>query len=121
PGDARDLAALDDPGAVLAGAFGQGLGDVDRVGLAVGRDADGAGEVADLDQRVQRARLGRGQLLDLETAGAPERRLALQLDQTGLGARECDAAVLLEAGRLAGLRLEPEVELGGILGEAREV
>ena len=52
-GDAGDPAALDDPGAVLARALGQRLGDVDRVGLAVGRDVDGAGEVADLDQRVQ--------------------------------------------------------------------
>src|SRR5690606_40279321 len=117
PRDAGDLAALDDPGAVLAGALGQGLGDVDRVGLAVGRDADGAGEIADLDQGVQRARLDRGQLLDLEAAGATQRRLALQFRQPGFGARERDAAVLLEAGRLAGLRLEPEVELGGIFGE----
>ena len=41
--------------------------------------------------------------------------------EAALGAREADAAVLLEAGRLPGLGLEPEVQLGGILREPRQV
>ena len=119
--DARDLAALDDPRPVLARALGERLGDVDRVGLAVGRDVDRAGEIADLDQRIQRFGFGGRQLAHLEAAGAAHRGLAPELGEAALGAREADAAVLLESGRLPGLGLEAPVQLGGVAREARQV
>jgi hypothetical protein len=121
PHDARDLAALDDPCPVLARPLGQRLGDIDRVGLAVRRDVDGAREVADGDQRVQRFGLGRREFEHLETARAAHRGLAPQLGEPGGSAREADAAVLLEAGRLPGFRLEAEVKLRRVFREAREI
>ena len=58
--DAGHLAALDQAGAALARTRGQGAGDVDRVGLAVRRDLDGAGGVAGIEQWVQLFRRGEG-------------------------------------------------------------
>ena len=120
--DPGDLAALDDPGAAHARALGQRLGDVDRVGLAVARDEDRADQVVDREQRMARLRLGRARApRPRGRRSRPIEAARLQLDEALRGAREAEAAVLAEAGRLPGLGLEPGVELGRVLGEPGQV
>ncbi len=75
PGDAGDFAALDDRRTAHARAFGQRLGDVDRVGLAVRADEDRPDQVADLEQRIARPGLGGRDHLDLEAEGRGHRSL----------------------------------------------
>ena len=115
--DALDLDALDDPRPALAGALGEGLRRVDRVGLAVLGQEHAAHRVADLEQRVARLDLGRPDHLDREAEVLGHRGAALQLLEPLGVQREADRAVLLEAGRLPGLGLERVQQLGGVLGE----
>ena len=75
--DALDLDALDDPRAALAGALGEGLGGVDRVGLAVLGQEHAADRVADLEQRVARLDLGGADHLDREAEALGHRGAAL--------------------------------------------
>jgi len=112
--DGGHLGVLEDPGAAGARALGQGHGGVDRVGLAVVGQEDGADHVLDVQQRIEVARLGGRDHLHLEAGHARHGGTALQLLETLGGGGDAQAAVLLEAGGLAGLRLEAAVEPGRV-------
>ena len=115
--DAGDLGLLVDLGAVLAGALGQGHGDVDRRDMAVGRVPERA------DQAVHGGE--RPELLDLLDADQ------VALDADGLGralvvavlvhavavGRQAQVAGVVEAHGLAGLGLQLLVELDRVLVE----
>ena len=119
--DARDLRVLEDLGAAHARAAREGLRRVDGVGLTVLADEDAADEVAHLEQRPPLADLGRREQIDLETEGLAHRGAAMELLEPRRRLRDADRAVLLEARRLPRLGLERAVELGGVLGELRQV
>ena len=101
-----DLDALDDAGAALARTLGEGLGGVDRVGLAVLGQEHAADGVADLEQRVAGLDLRGPDHLDREAEVLGHRGAALQLLEALGVERQADRAVLLEPGRLPGLGLQ---------------
>ena len=108
-------AVLDDPHALLAGALGQRLRDVGRVGLAVGRQERRADQVGGVHQRPEILRLAGREQVHLEPEAARGGRLAPDLDQAIGVAREAQAAVPLPAGGLPGLGLEALVQLDRML------
>ena len=117
-GDRHPLAQRD-PG--HARALGQGLGDVGRVGLAVGRQERGADHVVDLHQRPQRLRLPRRQQLHLQAERVRRRRLPPDLDPALGRAGEPQAAIALPARRLPGLGLQPPVEFDRVAQQLGDV
>ena len=77
--DRRYLDAFDQGGARRPRAFGQGQGDVGGIALAVARQMDGAGDVADLEMGIHRLHLGRRRLVHLDAEGAGQRGGAIEL------------------------------------------
>ena len=60
-------------------ALGQGLGDVGRIGLPVGRQERGTHDVLDGHRRPQRLRLAGGEQVHLQPEGMGSGRLAAHL------------------------------------------
>ena len=116
-----DLDVLQDRRAALTRALGEAERDVGRVGLAVGRQEDAADHPVEVEQRVRRAALRRGQDMGLEAEAAGHRRAAAQFLEAVLRERHRQRAVLAVAGGDPGLGLERVVQLGRILGEAGHV
>ncbi len=119
--DRGDGGVLADGDAAGAGAAGEGLDDVGRRGLAVGRQVGRADHVVDRHQRPERLRLGGGEELHLEAERAGGGGLAAHLGPALRGAGEAQAAVHLPAGGEAGLRLQPVVEGDRIAEQPRHV
>ena len=120
-GHGRDRRALDDPRAAHPGALRQGHRDVGRIALAVERQVDRSGHALDVQVRIHRGDLGRADLVHFDAEGARERRLPQQFLAPRVGQCDRDRADLPHAGGDAGLRLQLDVELGGILGQPRHV
>ncbi len=109
--EARDRCLLDDGHPTVPGAAGQRHGDVDGVGAAVAGDGEAGEHVVDPGEREQLLHLGRRDLADVDTAvpvegGDP----AVFLEAVGVRG-ELDEADGAEARRLAGLGLQPGVEV----------
>src|ERR1700746_3777401 len=94
---------------------------VDRVGPPVLRQIHRAHDIVDCEQRPALTRFARGEDLDLETVAACHRSAALQLLEPWCARCDRHRADLAKAGRLAGLALEPFIELGRVLGETGEI
>src|SRR5271165_2359582 len=119
--DAGDAGALAHRNAHVAGAPGQRGGQVGRVGPAVAGQPDRPGQVVHGHDRVELAGPLRAdqlafQLVGLGGGGGPP-KLCHAVGGTGNG----DAAAAPEAGAQAGLRLQPGVQLGGVLDQAGAV
>ncbi len=96
-------------------ALGHRHGDVDRVHPAVLLHVEAGVHVVDLRQREQLLHLLGRDLLHVDAAGAVEGRHPAVLLQAILVGGHLDEAHRLEAGRLARLRLQPRVEVAGVL------
>ncbi len=118
---AGDGAAFDDPHTVLPRALGQRLGDVGGIGLAVGWQVRSPDQVGDVHQRPEILGFGGREQVHLEAEAVRGGRLALELDHPIGGAGEPQAAVHLPAARLAGLGLQPLVQLDAVLQELGHV
>ena len=117
PQHAGDGHALDDAGTREARALGERHGDVDRVRAAVVLDVEAGENVVHARQWKQALHLSRRDLVHVDAAEAIEGRdPAVLLQPVGVGG-DLDEADRLEAGRLAGLRLEAAVEVAGVLPE----
>ena len=117
----RDLHALHDPCAAHPRALGQRHGDIGRVALPVAGKMHGAGDIADLHMRIHGLDLGGGNLAHLHVEGAGERGLPQKLFAPVGGQANGDGAHLPHPRGDAGLFLELDVEIGGILGQPRHV
>ena len=110
--DVGDFDTFEDTGPRHACAFGQGLCDVRRVGLAVAGHPKSALDVVDLHHGPFSARfLGRDDL-DRHALGAGGRCRAFQHRHPRVGAGHCHGAALVPTRRQAGFGFEPCVELG---------
>ena len=109
-----DRDALDDPHPEPSGALGQRDGDVDGVDPAVAGDVEAGQQVVGLRPGEQVGHLPRRDLLDLQPEVPLERGDPAVLLQAGLVGGRLDEADRLEAGGLAGLLLEPRVEVTGV-------
>ena len=118
---ADDGAVLDDPHTLLAGAFGERLGDVGRVGLAIGRQERSPDDVRGVHERPEIAGLAGREQVHLEPEAARGGRLAPDLDQAVGIAGNTQAAVPLPAGSLSGLSLQAIVELDRIFQQLGDV
>ena len=115
--DGRDGHAFDDAGARHAGALGERHRHVHRVHPAVVPDVEAGQDVVDARQREQALHLGRRDLLHVHAAKAVEGGDAPELLQpVGVGG-DLDEADGHEPGGLAGLGLEPGVEVARVLPE----
>src|SRR3954469_21271434 len=119
--DARHTDALENAGATLAGALCQGLGRVNRVGLAVARQVHGTDEVVHSHHRPERMRLTRREDVHLKTEAPRHGGAAHELFKTFVIGGEPKRAGLDEARWLSGFLPQGRIELGRVLGEAREV
>jgi hypothetical protein len=109
-----DLGVLEDLGAARPRTLGQRHGGVDRIGLAVVGHEHGADQVFDVQQRIKLARFRRRDHLHLEAGHSRHRGAALELLEAIRVGGDPQAAVLLEAGGLAGLGFQPAIEVGGV-------
>ena len=108
---------LDDPHPAHPGALGQRHRDVDRVDPAVLRHVEPGQHVVGAGQWEQPLHLAGRDLLHVHPAEPVERRdPAVLLQPVGVGG-DLDEADRLEPGGLAGLRLQPAVELAAVLPE----
>ena len=121
PAYGRDPGVLEDPRAAHTRALGVGQRRVDGIRLPLARDEDPADQVVRVQQRPQVQRLSRRQHPDLEPEAAAHGGVALELDEPFLVGRHEQRPILLVAGGLAGLLLQGQQNLGGVLGEARHV
>src|SRR6185312_7414234 len=119
--DSRDLGVLEDLAPALPRPGGERLRHVDGVHLAVLRQEDTADRALEVVVRHALGDLARRDDLDLEAEALRHRRAALQLLEPPFGEGDGDRAVLLEAGRLAGLFLQPFEEARRVLGKLGEV
>ena len=115
--DAGDAGALADRDALVAGAPGQRGGQVGRVGPAVAGQPDRPGEVVDPHDRVELAGLVRADQLAFQLVGLGGGGRPAQLGHAVGRAGDGDAAAPPEAGAQAGLRLQPLVQLAGVLDQ----
>src|SRR3970282_1456541 len=109
------------PWDVSTAAAGQRLGDRCGVGLAVAGDPHGADQVVGAHERVALARPLTADHLGVDSVGARERGVALELDHALGRARHGEAAAALPARRLARLGLQPSVEVGAVPDEPGQV
>ncbi len=110
----ENLGILEDRDAAHAGAFRQRLGDVGRIGLAIGRQEGSADEIVDIHQRPEIESLLGRQQMHLQAKGLRRRRLPLHLRPALLVAGETQAAIHLPAGGKPSLGLELLVEIDGV-------
>ena len=115
--DAGDPGPLAHRDAFIAGAPGQRGGQVGRVGAAVAGQPDRPGEVVDPHDRVELAGPLRADQLALQLVGLGGGGRPPELGHAVGGPGDGDAAAAAEAGAQAGLRLEPGVQLGGVLDQ----
>ncbi len=118
PGHLHALAEL---GTARAGAAGEGLGHVGGIGLAVPRDPHRADQIVGAHVGVAAPGLLARDHVRLDAVGVGHRRVPAQLDHPLRGPRHAHAAALLPAGGLAGLGLEPAVEIDAVPDETGEV
>ena len=112
--DVGDGDALEDPYAELARALGECGRQVDGVDPAVAGYVEAGQQVVGLRPGEQRVHLGGGDLVDLQAEVALERGdPAVLLQPVGVR-RRLDQPHRLEAGGLAGLGLQPGVQLAGV-------
>jgi hypothetical protein len=115
--DAGHARVREDPRAALAGALGEGEGELRGVEVAVGGEPGGAEHALGRHQREQLLGLVRGDQLEREAERLRPARLAAQLLHPFLARREPDAAALHPSAGLA----EPPVELDGVHHHLRQV
>ena len=118
PGDRR---VLEDARATHLGALGERLRGIDGIGLAVLGQEDAAHQIVDHQQRPAFPDLAGREHIDLQAKGLAHRGAATQLLEACLGLGHADRAVLPEAGRLPGLGFQRVVQVGGVLGQFRQV
>ncbi len=114
-----DLGAFDDLDAAIARALGERHRQVGRVGLAVARDPDRAGEVVGAQRREHCAGARRRDLLAFDAEAARQSELLSEHHHPLARLRDVDAAALLPPGREAGLGLERRVQLDAVLAHPR--
>ena len=108
--DGRDRHVLKDARAGRAGALGQRVGDVYRVGITVGRNVDAAEQIPGMQQGYPLLD-GRGRdHLHVQPEYLRHRRAALQLLEPLLIGGNGEGPAAPVAGRLAGFRLQAPVE-----------
>src|SRR6516164_8495091 len=106
--------ALDDPGATHPGSLGQRHRHVDRVHPPVARDVEPGEHVVGPREREQARDLGGRDLVDLHPAQPVERGDPPVLLEPPRLDRQFDQPDLFQPGRLAGLRLQPRVQVPGV-------
>ena len=112
--DGRDRQVLKDVRTGGTGAPGQRVGDVHRVGVAVGRNVDAAEHVSGMQQRNPGLDgCGRDDL-HLQPEHLGHRGAAPQFLETLLVGGDGDGTAAPVAGGLAGFGLQAQVELAGI-------
>ena len=119
--DLRHLDALDDLRASHPRALGQRHRDIGRVALPVQRQMHRPHNVGNVQMRIQRLHLGRRNLLHVHVEGPRQGRLPVKLFLPRLGQRDGDGTDLPHPGGNARLLLQPDVKIGGILGQPRHV
>ena len=119
--DGRDRYVLKDARTGGAGALGQRIGDVHRVGVAVGRNVDAPEHVFGVKQRDLGLDRGRRDHLHLQPEDFRHRRAAPQLLEPFLVGCERIGTATPVAGRLAGFRLQAQIKLAGIARQFRHV
>ena len=119
--DGRDRQVLEDPRPGGARAPGQRVGDVHRVGVAVGRDVDAAEHVFRVQQRHPGRDLRRRDHVHLEPEHLGHRGAAAQLLEAFCGSGDGDGPAAPVARRLAGFGLEAQVELARVARKLRHV
>ena len=102
-------------------ATGKGLGDVRRVGLAVGRQVGGTDQIVDGHQGPKVLCFFRGQEVHLQPEGMRGGGLAFHLGPAFGVAGKAQAAVHLPAGLQARLRLQPFVKGDGMAQQLGDV
>jgi hypothetical protein len=103
--DASDFNAFDDLHAPVARALGQRHAQISRIGLAVARQPDGAGQVIGAHHGVFVARLSRGDFVALHAKAVGQGHLLVQYFHALGRAGHIHAAALLPAGGQARLGL----------------
>ncbi len=118
-GHRGDGAVLDQPRALAARALRERHRDADRVGAAVLLDVEPREQVVGPGERKQVGDLRRRDLVDVDAEQAVERGdPAVLLEAVGVGGG-LDEAGAAKPGRLAGLVLEPLVEVAAVLAHPR--
>src|SRR5208337_5595577 len=97
-----DLEVLEYARARVAGAFGERLRDIDRVGIAVARNVNAADHIVEMGERVERPNLAWSNHVHRQAEYLRHGGVALQLLHAAGGRGERDGAALPVAGRLAG-------------------
>ena len=103
------------------GPLGQGLGDVNGVGVAVGGNAHAPQDIVDMQQRHPLLDGRRRQDLRLQAEHLGHGGVALQLLQPLPGGGDGHRTALPVAGGLPGFRLQALVKFPGVAGQAGHV
>ena len=119
--DPGDLGVLVDPRPASPRALGQGLGDVDGIGIAVAWNVDAAHHVGHIGNREKGLDLVGGHHIDLEIEDLGHGSASLQLLEPLLMGGHGQRAALAIAGGLPGLGFEAAIELPRVLGEPGHV
>ena len=110
----RDPGVAVDLGAAHARALGHGLGCARRVDKAVRRGVGAADHVIEREEGMEGLDFIGADYLERQVEVARLGAQLLELVHAVPGRRQPDAAVLVEAGGLAGLGLEPLVKVGAV-------
>ena len=119
--DGGDLQVLKDLDPARPRAFGERLGDVDGVAVAVARDVNAADHIVEIGERIQIADFGRRYDMHRQLENLGHGGVALELFHASGGRCERDGSALPVARRLAGLGLEPSIQLRRVAREPRHV
>ena len=117
PVNGAHACALGDHRAAHACPFGQGQGNIGRVGLAIGGQPHPAGDIGDVQMRVARLDFAWRQLFHGHAKGARHGGVAVQLFQPLGGERGRNRADLTKARGHPCFGLEPGVKLGRVAGQ----
>ena len=112
-----DLGIREYPCAAALRPFGQRLGDVHRVGVAIRGNVNATEQIVGLYQRVLLGNLSHRQHVHLEPEYLGHGGTALELFKPLGGGRNRDRTALAVAGGLPGLFLEAAVKLAGVARE----
>ena len=116
-----DFGVSENPRTAAFRPFGQCLGDVHRIGVAIRGNMNAAVEVIGLYQRVFLGNLGHRQHVHLEPKHLGHGGTALEFLKPLRGRRDRDRATLTVASRLPGVFLEPAVQLARVTRELGHV